>query len=208
MKNLNRLSLILVLSLFLINCSGNQKITKGNSPSQSSVRIDLVDGSAKEGIVVTDKNNRLVIVNAETHKVDTIRNSQISKVSESVNIYDFYGNTISKAEINQSKNYKNTLLYGAGGLVLGTAVGFGAFVAILVSDSSQTLAANLTMAAFGVAGAVIFGKMGHGRDVNAAIDKVRKNRYKVEQIKMEEERKKLEQLKKERELQKKQNKGK
>jgi hypothetical protein len=208
MKNLNRLSLILVLSLFLINCSGNQKITKGNSPSQSSVHIDLVDGSAKEGIVVTDKNNRLVIVNAETHKVDTIQNSQISKVSESVNIYDFYGNTISKAEINQSKNYKNTLLYGAGGLVLGTAVGFGAFVAILVSDSSQTLAANLTMAAFGVAGAVIFGKMGHGRDVNAAIDKVRKNRYKVEQIKMEEERKKLEQLKKERELQKKQNKGK
>ena len=176
-------------------------------PSQASVRINLANGTYQEGIIVTGDKNKLIYVNAESHRVDTLDNFNITSIVESEYNYDFYGNVIPRTEINKYKGYKNTFLYGAGGLVLGTAVGFGAFVAILAADSNQVTAANLVMAGFGIAGAAVFGMMGHSSDVDKAIEKARKARYKDEQIQMIEEKKKLEELKKQKEqLKKKQGK--
>jgi len=191
--------IVILLVTGLFNCAGNKTFTLKDLPTQSSVQINLVDGGPKEGIVVTTKKNQLIYVDAESHSVDTLNFRDIVNIKESKNIYDFYGNVIPTSEIKDNKSYKNTLLYGTGGLVLGTAVGFGAFVAILVSDSTQSGAANLTMAACGLAGAYIFGKMGYNRDFETATDKVRAERYKDEQKQMVEERRKLEQLKKEKE---------
>jgi hypothetical protein len=191
--------LVAVFSLMIYQCTGSKKISLEQPPSQTSVRIMLTNGAQKEGIVVTGKDDKLIFVNAETHRVDTLSNFNIFSIEKSEYEYDFYGNTIPKSEINEYKGYKNTFLYGAGGLVLGTAVGFGAFVAILSADSNQVVAANLTMAAFGIAGAAIFGMMGYSSDYDNAVDKARRERYKKEQQQMIEEKRKLEQLKKEKE---------
>lgn len=197
---MNRISMfILTIAVIfsLMHCSGRKMIDMNRPPSQTSVRINLTNGSHQEGIIVKGDDNKLVYVNAETHQVDTLDNFKIVSIVKSEYDYDFYGNIIPKSEIKQYKGYKNTFLYGAGGLVLGAAVGFGAFVAILAADSNQVTAANLTMAGFSIAGAAVFGMMGHSSDVDVAVDKARKARYKVEQQQIIEEKKKLEELKKE-----------
>ncbi|MBN1408133.1 MAG: hypothetical protein JW956_10095 [Calditrichaceae bacterium] len=199
------LSLIIVFAL--LQCSGRKTINMEEPPSQTSVRINLANGTYQEGIIVTGDEKKLVYVNAESHRVDTLDSFNITSIVESEYDYDFYGNVIPKSEINQHKSYKNTFLYGAGGLVLGTAVGFGAFVAVLAADSNQVAAANLVMAGFGIAGAAVFGMMGHSSDVENAVEKAREARYKEEQKQMIEEKKKLEELKKQKdELKKKQGK--
>jgi hypothetical protein len=196
--------LILIVTTFLLmQCSSRKTINMEQPPSQTSVRINLANGTYQEGIIVTGDNNKLIYVNAESHRVDTLDNFNITSIVESEYDYDFYGNVIPKSEINEYKSYKNTFLYGAGGLVLGTAVGFGAFVAILAADSNQVTAANLVMAGFGIAGAAVFGMMGHSSDVDAAVDKARNARYKEEQKQMVDEKKKLEELKKQKEALKK-----
>lgn len=202
---------IFILLVFIIftfmQCGGKKTINMNEPPSQTSVRINLTNGLHQEGIIVTGNKDKLIYVNAETHRVDTLDNFNILNIVESEYNYDFYGNIIPESEINENKGYKNTFLYGAGGLVLGSAVGFGAFVAILASDSNQVTAANLALAGFGIAGAAVFGIIGHSSDVEKAVEKARKARYKDEQIQIIEEKKKLEELKKQREKLKK-NKGK
>jgi len=199
---MNKLSVMItfIAVIFtLIQCGGKKTINMNQPPSQTSVRINLANGAAQEGIIVTGDEKKLIFVNAESHQVDTLDNFNITSIVESEYEYDFYGNVIPKAEISENKNYKNTFLYGAGGLVLGTAVGFGAFVAILAADSNQVTAANLVMAGFGIAGAAVFGMMGHSSDVDRAVEKAREARYKDEQKQMVEEKKKLEELKKQKE---------
>lgn len=199
--------ILIVAAFILMQCGGRKMINMEQPPSQTSVRINLANGTYQEGIIVTGDEKKLVYVDAESHRVDTLDNFNITSIVESEYDYDFYGNVIPKSEINQYKGYKNTFLYGAGGLVLGTAVGFGAFVAILAADSNQVTAANLVMAGFGIAGAAVFGMMGYSNDVDTAVEKARKARYKEEQKQMVEEKKKLEELKKQKEaLQKKQKK--
>ena len=199
---MNKLSVFVLFvagTFALVQCSGTKTINMNQPPSQTSVRINLANGTYQEGIIVNGDKDKLIYVNAETHQVDTLDNFNIISVVESEYDYDFYGNIIPKSEINEYKNYKNTFLYGAGGLVLGTAVGFGAFVAILAADSNQVTAANLVMAGFGIAGAAVFGMMGYSSDFDAAVDKARNARYEEEQKQMIEEKKKLEELKKQKE---------
>ncbi len=199
---MNKFSVLIICvastSIFM-HCSGRKTINMNQPPSQTSVRINLANGTYQEGIIVTGDKDKLIYVNAESHRVDTLDNFNIISVVESEYNYDFYGNIIPKSEINEYKNYKNTFLYGAGGLFLGTAVGFGAFVAILAADSNQVTAANLVMAGFGIAGAAVFGMMGYSNDFDAAVEKVRNARYEEEQKQMIEEKKKLEELKKQKE---------
>lgn len=199
MKKFGVFMALIIFCFVLFQCSGTKTLSLKEPPTQASVKINLTNGSSKEGIVVTGKNDKLIFVNAETHRVDTLDNFDIISLEKSEYIYDFYGDIIPKSEINEYKGYKNTFLYGAGGLVLGTAVGFGAFVAVLSADSNQVTVANLVMAGFGIAGAAIFGMMGHSSDFNEAVDKARKERYKIEQRQILEEKRKLEELKKEKE---------
>lgn len=194
------LAIWISLAVFtILSCAGNKTLNKTNPPSQTSVKITLTDGYNKEGIIVTSKNDQLIYVDAETHQVDTLDYFNIARLEESDHIYDFYGHKIPPSEINQYRNYKNTLLYGTGGFVLGTAVGFGAFVAMVLSDSSQVGAANLALAAFAIAGTAVFGKIGYNRDFDVATDKARRQRYATEQKQIFEEKQKLEKLKEEKE---------
>lgn len=184
--------------LILQGCMGSKSIRKDKALSQTSVSIQLSDGSMREGIIVTAKDNQLIFVNAESHRVDTLNYLNIVDMRKSQNVYDFFGNIIPRSEINDQKKLNNTILYTGAGLFLGTAVGFGAFVAIVLTDSSKTTPATLTMAACSIAGAALFGKKGHDRDFQIAVDAIRKRRYELEKQKMKEQQQRLEELKKQR----------
>jgi len=193
-------TIVMILSTFFLlvlqGCTGSKTIKKDKVLSHTSVHIQLTDGSTREGIIVTSKNDQLIFVDAASNRVDTLHYLVISDMRESQNIYDFFGNKIPRFEIHNEKKFNNTLLYSGAGMFLGTAVGFGAFVAIVLTDSSKTTPATLTMAACSIAGAVFFGKKGYNRDFQNAVENIRKRRYELEKQKMIEERQRLEELKK------------
>ncbi len=194
------ISLIAVLALLAQTaCSGSRVISKDDPDPQASARIILKDGSTREGIIVKKDKDQIVYVDAKTHKPEHLDLAKISEMYESNRIYDFGAKPIPDSEIRSYKSAKKTWLYGAGGLVLGLAAGFGAGLLIVSADQNQTLAANITMGALGVAGAWIFASIGSNQDYQDAVFKARKARYQIEKQQMEQEKKKLEELKKEKE---------
>ena len=193
-------SVIALLALLAqIACSGSRAISLDDPDPQASARIILKDGSTREGIIVKKDKDRLVYVDAETHKAEHLDLAKINKMYESDRVYDFSAKPIPDSEVRAYKSTKKTWLYGAGGLVLGLAAGFGVGLLIVSADEEQTLAANIAMGTLGVAGAWIFASIGAGQDYQDAVFKARKARYQVEKQQMEKEKKELEKLKKEKE---------
>ncbi|HID39348.1 MAG TPA: hypothetical protein EYP36_07520 [Calditrichaeota bacterium] len=194
------ISLTAVLALLAQTaCSGSRAISMDDPDPQASARIILKDGSTREGIIVKKEKNQLIYVDAKTHKAEKLDLVEISKMYESDHIYDFSAKPIPDSEVRAYKSSKKTWLYGAGGLILGLAAGFGVGLLIISSDADQTLAANIAMGTFGVAGAWIFASVGANQDFEDAVFKARKARYQVEKRQMDKEKKKLEELKKEKE---------
>lgn len=91
-------------------------------------------------------------------------------------------------------------MYGSGGLILGAAAGAGVGIALV---SQVDVHPGISIAAFGLAGAWIFGSMGYDSDFEDAVFDVRQQRYQVSKAKRDkeiaEEKKKLEAQKKEKE---------
>ncbi len=194
------ISIVAVLALLLQTaCSGSRAVSVDDPQPQTSVRITLKDGSVKEGIIIKKENKQLYYVDAASHKTEQVKVSAIREMSESDQVYDFAGNPIPDSEISAHKSLTKTLLYGAGGLILGVAAGIGAGLVIVSSDTTQSVAANAAIGVLGVAGAWYFGSIGADQDYEDAVFKARKDRYLIEKKQMEQEKKKLEELKKEKE---------
>ena len=117
------------------------KIRIGELPEKG---IDLVPGNKiilstgatkyKEGIVLKRAGNMLYYVDSKTHKKDSINYADIRTIKESQSIYDFEGYPIPKADIKKEKGMKKTFTYGAGGLILGTAVGTAVGISLEISS--------------------------------------------------------------------------
>jgi len=193
------------LSIFLmftfLQCSGKRKLNPEKPYTQASVRILLHGNKAKEGIVLKRAGNLLYYVDSKTHKKDSINYADIKTIKESQSIYDFEGFPIPKADINKEKGMKKRISYGAGGLILGTAVGTAVGISLIAAGVD--VPAPASMAVFGIAGAWMFGAKGSDKDFEEATYQVRKQRYKVrsEKIKriIKEEREKLEKSKRQKE---------
>jgi len=198
------ISVILMFSLF--QCSGKRKLNPEKPYTQASVRIILDGNKAKEGIVLKRAGDLLYYVDSKTHKKDSINYSKIKTIQESQYIYDFEGFAIPKADIKKEKGMKKKITYGAGGLIMGTAVGTAVGISLIAAGVDVPVPAS--MALFGVAGAWMFGAKGSDKDFEDATYTVRKLRYQVrsEQLKkqLKEEREKLKDRKRQKEeLQKK-----
>ena len=188
-----------VLYLAVISCSGPKNLSVADPEPQSSAKIILKDGTSKEGILLKRDGTSLIYVDSKSHKKESIPIAQIRQMTESEIVYDFSGKRIPGAEISEHKSMSKTLLYGAGGLVLGAAAGIGLGIVIVSADSTQTGAANAAIGVFGVLGAYVFGSMGADQDYNEAVFDARKARYLKEKKQMDSERKKLDELKQEKE---------
>lgn len=206
MKKIIITALTVSVLLSIFSCAGKRSLTTEDPYSQASVRIILEDGSSKEGIVLKRDGDNLIYVDAKSHKKETLDYKYINKIVESENIYDFEGKPIPVSTIKKNKKSSKTLMYGAGGLVMGAAVGTGVGIAIYAA-TDNTLAGNISIVVFAAAGAYYFGSIGSSRDFEDASFTVRKIRHEQgktvrdEKIKkqIKEEKRKIEQQKKEKE---------
>ncbi len=184
----------IVLGLFvttLFNCSGSRYIAGKNPESQTSVRLNMTDGTHREGIIITGDSTNLVYVDAGTHEKTTVKLKDIESIERISKYFDFEGNPIPIDEIKANKSVKNTLLYGAAGLTLGAAVGTG--IGIGLYAANQPLLANASILIFGGLGAYYFGKKGVQKDYDDAAFKARQKRYQ-EYKELRAEKRRLEEL--------------
>ncbi len=197
-----KLSVFFVLLTFIIaGCSAQKTLTTENPYSQASVIIQLKNGEKKQGIVLKREGNNLVYIDAKTHNKEKIDYANIKKLSKANVIYDFEANPIPKYAINEEKKMGKTLLYGAGGLVLGAATGTGVGIALV--GGGVDVKPVISIAVFGLAGAWYFGSLGSDYDYEDAVFEMRKKRYKVSKSKrdreIEDEKRKLEAQQKQKE---------
>lgn len=168
---------------FIISCSGNRSLSTEAPYSQASVVIHLKDGGQKKGIVLKRDKEKLIYVDTDTHNRASLDYKNIKSLSSATEIYDFEANPIPSYEISNKKGLigKNTLLYGSGGLVLGAAVGAGTGIAMIAGGVD--IDPRITIAVFGLSGAIYFGMIGDEVDYENASFEVRKDRYKISKAK-------------------------
>jgi hypothetical protein len=188
------ISIFLVLSFFLyiFGCSGSRNMSVEDPEIGKSVKIILIDGAVKEGVLLKKEGSKLTYIDTASNMPEELEIKKVRMMEYANKVYDLEGKIISDNEISVAKGFTKTIGYGLGGLVLGAAVGFG--VGVLIA-SSESVPLIYPMGALGLAGGIYFGIHGAQRDREDAIDEIRRERYKVTQVKLrkklEEEKKKL-----------------
>jgi len=190
MKKLITLVLIISLVFSIVACSGQGQLIKGMPEQGQSVVIHTSSGKIHEGLFIKADQGRLIYIDKETLKAETVDNTEITKIIISNKHYDFEGNEITDANISDERDYSRTLGYGVGGFALGTAAGFGIG---LILQSTSSIAPIIPMAVIALGGATYFGIMGNSSDKEVAIKDVRDKRFVNTKDKFEKE---LEQTKK------------
>ncbi len=175
MKYVTTLLLTIITFWSLLSCAGQRSVSKENPESQTSVRMQLTDGSQREGIIVTAKDKKLIYVDAQSHEKETIALDKIQSITKTERVFDFDGEIIPPAEIESYKGNKNKLLYAGGGLVLGAAAGTALGIGLYAAD--QPMLGNVSILVFAGLGAWIFGKQGAAEDYEEAAFKARKARF-------------------------------
>gem|GEM_PF-1691855 len=193
------LLLFFTLSLFW-GCSSGKWIKKTEPEAQASVRFTLTDGSQREGMIFSGNQRQIVYIDAKSHHRDSLKLAQIRSIRRLDKYFDFEGNVIPDHEIRSLRKHTKTILYGAGGMLLGATAGTGLSIALFrpkkEGDKGNSNAAIATIIGFGAAGAWLFGTRGAAEDWDRAAFTARKQRIK-ELKQVIEEKKKIEQLKKE-----------
>lgn len=189
---------VILVSLFLLvsGCGSSRAVSKSNPVSQASVRIQLKDGTNREGIIVKGDTTKLVYVDSKSHHAENIYFADIKFIQKLSSYFDFDGNEIPIAEIKSYKYPKKMLLYGSAGLIIGATVGTGVGIGLYAMD--QPLAANVSILIFGALGAWYFGDRGNIEDEEDAAFTARKDRYDKDKA-IRVEQRKLDELKQEKE---------
>ena len=193
---INSIALLTLFSVF--SCSGQKALTKENAYPQASARIIMNNGDMKEGLIIKKEDNKLLYIDSKSHKKETLNFNDIKSISEADVYYDFNGDVIPVSEIKTNKKSSKMLSYGAGGLLLGAAVGTA--VGIGLNGLDVDMNPYITMGLFGAVGAVCFGLKGSHRDFEDAVYETQYKRYQAQEAKkkaelkkqLEEEKKKLE----------------
>lgn len=189
---------VLIVGIFnlIIGC-GSSSIRIDEPPIGESVVIMLIDGTSTEGVILKRVGDQIKYIDYQTHRPEDLEIKKIKSLTYADKVYDLEGNVISEDKISDEKGMSKTLAYGAGGFVLGAAVGFG--VGALINSADESVALGIPMAGFGILGGIYFGIMGSNSDREDAIDDIRAERYEVSQSelrkKLEDEKQRLEQQK-------------
>ena len=184
MKKIISSFIIISLLFSIIACSGQGKLIKDTPEQGQSLVIYTKDGKIHEGLFIKKDDERLIFIDKDSHKAETIENTEISKIVESNRYYDFEGNEITETNISDERGHSRTLGYGVGGFTLGTAVGFGIG---LILQSTSSIAPIYPMIVMALGGTYFFGDMGNTSDTEVAIKEVRDKRFAKSKDKFEKE---------------------
>lgn len=175
-------SILLVISFF--NCSGTRPLSKDNTEAGASARFVMDNGKIVEGIILVVENDTIKYIDTKSHRPEILLMSKIKEITNSQYIFDLEGNKITEADIQAAKSSSKIFTYGAGGTVLGAAVGLGAGLVLVHNYDVPVLYPLATMA---IVGGVFFGIQGNKSAYNDAIELVRDARYQNMQLKMRKE---------------------
>lgn len=188
-----RIGIVLIIAFFLASCgtTGNmvvQDIEQGNS-----IVVFLKDNNQKKGVAISAENQSLKYIDTESNQPQTINLNDILYVRPSDVVFDLEAKPISETEIRSRKGLLRTTGYSVGGVVLGSAAGFLAGIAV-----KNFL---FPMAVGAIGGGIYFGIMGAESDRNVAIEDIRSERFEASKSRLEDEltktREEIEQKKKE-----------
>ena len=199
MKKIISVILVLCFMFYIIGCSSNGFVDLEEPPVGESVKINLVDGSVREGVILKKSDTTLKYVDTETNKPEDLEMSRINTIEYISTVYDLTGKSISESEISKTKGSGKTWGYSIGGFLAGGLIGFGAG-ALFSSAADQSIALIYPIIVVGAASAIFMGMKGSDVDRKDAIDEIRKNRYEVTQKELndqiKEQKKELEKQKK------------
>lgn len=184
MKKTISVTLILSLLFSIVACSGQRELITGIPDQGQSLIIYTNSGKIFEGLFIKKDGEKLIYIDKDTHKAETLLNSEITKLQVSNKFYDFDGNEITEKNISDERGYSRTLGYGVGGFTLGTAVGFGIG---LILQSTSSIAPIYPMIAMALGGTFLFGNMGNTSDRDVAIKNVRDKRFAKSKDKFDKE---------------------
>ncbi len=186
MRKIISVILILCFTVYMFGCSSSRFVDLEDPPAGESVRINLIDGTAKEGVILKKSDKILKYVDTETSKPEDLDISRINTIEKVSTVYDLTAKPISESDISQVKGSGKTWGYGIGGFLAGGLIGFGAG-ALFSAAADQEVALIYPILGFGAAGAIFLGMKGSVVDRSEAIDEIRKQRYEITQKKLDEE---------------------
>jgi hypothetical protein len=184
--------LILCFVFYIVGCSSNKFVDLEEPPAGESVKINLIDGTSKLGVLLQKSGTNLKYIDTETSKPEDLELTRIKSIERISTVYDLTGKPISENDISNAKGSGKTWGYGVGGFLAGGLIGFGAG-ALYSGVSDQSVALIYPIVGFGIAGAVFLGMKGSDQSRDDAIDDIRKKRYEATQKEMQSELKKQEQ---------------
>ena len=160
----------------------------------AEVELELAGGRHLQGIATKKDAGELVVVRAPKDTVKVQRTS-LRKIQMVPPVYDEAGRLVTRAEIQQEKNSRNTLLYtlGGGALSFGTSL----FVSSLIyraGDGKDFSVANPISIGGGILGTAVFFHLGHKRDRLMAIERIKDRRKAQAERILEEKRRERERL--------------
>jgi hypothetical protein len=188
------ISLIVITSLLLslFSCSSSKFVDLDAPKSGESVKINLIDGSSRQGVLLKRSGEVLTYMDSETAQPEDLQVSGINTIERLNVVLDLAGQQISEQNISNVQGSGKMWGYGAAGALAGALIGFGAG-ALYSSVSDQSVALIYPMIGFGIAGAVFLGMKGSQSDRMDAIEVIRKERYIKTQKELEDKIKQQEQ---------------
>ena len=189
MRKITSLMLILCFVFYIFSCSSSRFVDMEEPPAGESVKINLVNGTFKQGVILKKDGTTLKYVDSETAKPEDLEISAVQSIERISAVLDLTGKPISESEISAAKGSGKTWGYGIGGFLAGGLIGFGAG-ALYSAVSDQSIALIYPIVGFGAAGAIFLGIKGSDAEREKAIDNIRKKRYEVTQKELDEQLKK------------------
>lgn len=183
--------------IFLTNCAAHKTVQYQQLQIPSEIVLKLSNGETLEGIAVEKSGGGLQLRTGETAETISVLPSHIKKIRMYPPIHDERGQLISIREISLNRNSRYTAIYSLGGAFMSFGLGLlGSSIISRSSDSDFKVFNPISIGA-GVAGLILFNRLGSKRDYRFAVERVKDHRKLYAEKQLEDEQKRKADLQKE-----------
>ena len=174
---------ILIITHFLLLSACTSSLNTLDAPARGeTVLIYMQNGKIYEGLLIDQNRSTLKYIDNKKHHLVELKLSEIKYTKTGDTIYDYEAHEITAGDIKNNKSAKKTIAYGFGGVLLGSAVGFG--IGILLADMFSIPPLYPSIAG-GIGGGIYFGHQGSESDRVDAIEHIREQRFEKCKLKLQ-----------------------
>lgn len=192
------LFLIILMGLFLMQCSSGTLLSRSKVHPDASVKAFMYDGKVYEGLVLDKTKDGIVLITEENHQRFELKFKDIRRLERSPKYYDRYGYRISRAEIQKFRTNQNATGFAVGGAVLGGAAGLAIGYPFWVAEIGN-VPPYFTAGIGAVIGSILYGIKGNHKDQEIALRKAQRSRTREAELERQKaiEEKRLKEIEKE-----------